>query len=408
MTSSRVGISSRLVTCLTVVVASAVTGSVAGASPGGEPSQKVLAIGVSLATTKPGSSEVARRAAVTQWIELELDAIAAHRTNPARASRALALVSRAMYEAAVAGDASRDAAVAGAASTVLAYLFPDEGGRIHGLAQRAARGSGEAPSAGKGFALGRRIGEALIARARSDGSSAVSNGAPPVGPGYWIPTPPAFVYPPLEPLAGTWRTWNMVSGAQFRPGPPPGFGSPQFLAEAYEVYAVSQSLSEEQKRIADYWADGPGTATPPGHWNLIALDLVREAGWGTVRTARLFAALNTAQADAFIACWDAKYAYWSLRPVTAIRGLIDPSWLPYIATPPFPSYVSGHSTTSGAASRVLAALFPRRAEELAATAEEAAVSRLYGGIHFSSDNEVGLELGRRVGTAAVEAYSLDL
>jgi membrane-associated phospholipid phosphatase len=174
------------------------------------------------------------------------------------------------------------------------------------------------------------------------------------------------------------------------------------------VYAISLSLSEEQKRIADYWADGPGTATPPGHWNLIALDLVRKADWGTVPTARLFAALNTAQADAFIACWDAKYAYWSLRPVTAIRRLIDPSWLPYITTPPFPSYVSGHSTSSGAASSVLAALFPSRADELAATAEEAAVSRLYGGIHFSSDNEVGLELGRRVGIAAVRAYSLDL
>lgn len=406
MTGSRTGLSSRLVACFAVVVASAVTGSVAGASPGGEPSPKVRAIGVSLVTAKPGASEVARPAAVTQWIELELDAIAAHHSNPARASRALALVSRAMYEAAVAGEASRDAAVAGAASTVLAFLFPDEGGRIHGLAQRAAKASGKAPSVAKGFALGRRIGEALIARAESDGSSAAWNGTPPVGPGFWIAAPPGFVYPPLEPLAGTWRTWNLASGTQFRPGPPPAFGSPQFLAETDDVYAISRSLSEEQKRIADYWADGPGTATPPGHWNVIALDLVREADWGTVPTARLFAALNTAQADAFIACWDAKYAYWSLRPVTAIRALIDPSWLSYITTPPFPSYVSGHSTTSGAASSVLAAVFPSRAAELAAMAEEAAVSRLYGGIHFRSDNDVGLELGRRVGTASVQAYSL--
>jgi hypothetical protein len=362
MTSSRSGISTRLVTCFAVVVASAVTGSVAGASPGREPSQKVRAIGVSLVTGKPGPSEVAGRAAVTQWIELELDAIAAHRANPARASRALALVSRAMYEAAVAGEASRDAAVAGAASTVLALLFPDESGRIHGLAQRAANASGKAPSVAKGFALGRRIGEALIARAESDGSSAAWNGTPPVGPGFWIATPPGFVHPPLEPLAGTWRTWNLASGAQFRPSPPPDFGSPQFLAETDEVYAISQSLTDEQKRIAHCWADGPGTITPPGHWNVIALDLVREADQGTLATARLFAALNTAQADAFIACWDAKYAYWSLRPVMAIRELIDPSWLSYITTPPFPSYVSGHSTTSGAASSVLSAIFPTRAD----------------------------------------------
>jgi membrane-associated phospholipid phosphatase len=227
-----------------------------------------------------------------------------------------------------------------------------------------------------------------------------------VGPAFWIPTPPGFVNPPLEPLAGTWRTWNLASGAQFRPGPPPALGSPQFLAETQEVYAISQSLTAEQKRISNYWADGLGTVTPPGHWNVIALDLVREADWGTLATARLFAALNTAQADAFIACWDAKYAYWSLRPVTAIRALIDPSWLSYITTPPFPSYVSGHSTTSAAASTVLSAVFPTRADELAALAQEAAISRLYGGIHFRSDNEAGLELGRRVGTAAVQAYSL--
>jgi membrane-associated phospholipid phosphatase len=137
---------------------------------------------------------------------------------------------------------------------------------------------------------------------------------------------------------------------------------------------------------------------------MIALDLVRAAGWPALRTARLFAALNTAQADAFIACWDTKYVYWSLRPVTAIRRLIDPTWSSYIVTPPFPSYTSGHSTTSGAASTVLAAFFPAKAADLAAMAEEAARSRLYGGIHYESDNEVGLTVGRRVGEVAVRAY----
>ena len=147
--------------------------------------------------------------------------------------------------------------------------------------------------------------------------------------------------------------------------------------------------------------------TPAGHWNVIAIDLVQEGNLSTLRTARLFAALNTAQADAFIACWDAKYTYWSLRPVTAIRRLIAPTWLPHIATPPFPSYVSGHSTTSGAASTVLAGFFPKRAAELAALADEAAVSRLYGGIHFRSDNVVGLDLGRRIGQVALGAYGID-
>lgn len=351
------------------------------------------------ATPSAARPQSVGRSAVTPWIELELEEIASHRTNPPRASRALAHVSAAMYLAALAGGRDRDDAVAGAASTVLLYLYPDEVDRINALADELADVDSRA------FALGRLIGHLLIARARSDGSDAVWTGSPPVGPGYWIPTPPGFIYPPLEPLAGTWRTWNLRGGSQFRPGPPPAYGSSRFLAEMNEVYEVSQTLTAEQRRIADYWADGPGTATPAGHWNVIALDLVDSANWSTVRSSRLFAALNTAQADAFIACWDAKYAYWSLRPVTAIRRLLpDPAWLSYIVTPPFPSYVSGHSTTSGAASTVLAAFFPDRAGELDAMAEEAAVSRLYGGIHFSSDNEAGLQLGRRVGAVAVHAY----
>src|SRR5262249_12461657 len=111
------------------------------------------------------------------------------------------------------------------------------------------------------------------------------------------------------------RTWNLASASQFRPARPPAYGSAKFLAELNEVYAASQTLTDEQRRIADTWADGAGTVTPPGHWNRIAVDLVGASGRSTLRTAQLFAALNTAQADAFIACWDAKYAYWSIRPI---------------------------------------------------------------------------------------------
>jgi PAP2 superfamily len=346
----------------------------------------------------PTRAGAAEQSAVAPWIELELSAIASHSTNPPRASRALAHVSRAMYLAALDGGQARDEAVAGAASTVLVHFYPDEAGRIDALARRLADVNGRA------FAGGRRAGRLLIARAESDGSDAVWTGSPPTGPGYWVPTTPGS--PPLEPLAGTWQTWNLQVGAPFRPGPPPAYGTHAFRDELREVHAVSRKLTEEQKQIADYWADGAGTVTPPGHWNRIALDDLGAARLSTLRASLLFSALNTAQADAFIACWDAKYAYWTLRPVTAIRRLIDPTWLSYIVTPPFPAYVSGHSTTSAAASTVLAALFPDRAGKLGAMAEEAAISRLYGGIHFRSDNEAGLELGRRVGTVAVQAYDL--
>ncbi len=358
----------------------------------------VISLALALGAAAPGQAQESGRSSVTPWIELELDAIASHRTNPPRASRALAHLSAGMYVAALAAGHDRDDAVAGAASAVLAHFYPDAAPRIDALANQLADVESEA------FAGGRLAGHLLIARARSDGSDAVWTGSPPDGPGYWVPTPPGYVYPPLEPLAGTWRTWNLRSGSQYRPGPPPAYGSPEFLAEAREVYEVSRNLTAEQRRIADVWADGPGSVTPPGHWNEVALDLVGAAGWSTVRQTRLFATLNTAQADAFIACWDVKYAYWTLRPVTAIRRLIDDAWLSYITTPPFPSYVSGHSTTSGAASTVLAAFFLDRAGQLRAMAAEAAVSRLYGGIHFRSDNEAGLELGRRVGAVALRAY----
>jgi hypothetical protein len=378
------------------------------ASPSASPFERTLSplrrlwliVAVSLAVAvapaaMPTRAGAAEQSAVAPWIELELSAIASHSTNPPRASRALAHVSRAMYLAALDGGRASDDAVAGAASSVLVHFYPDQAGSIDALASELADVNSRA------FAGGRLIGRLLIARANSDGADAVWTGSPPTQPGSWVSTPPAFTYPPLEPLAGTWRTWNLRAGAQFRPGPPPAFE-----AEVDEVYAVSQTLTAKQRRIAEYWADGAGTVTPPGHWNRIALDDLGAARLSTLRASLLFSALNTAQADAFIACWDAKYAYWTLRPVTAIRRLIDPTWLSYIVTPPFPAYVSGHSTTSAAASTVLAALFPDRAGKLGAMAEEAAISRLYGGIHFRSDNEAGLELGRRVGTVAVQAYDL--
>lgn len=360
----------------------------------------VLAVllGMLFAGLAVAPARAVERSAVTPWIEFELRAIASHRLNPPRASRALAHLSRAIHLAALAPGPGRDDAVAGAASSVLTYFFPEDSAQIDQLVGELADGTSRA------FRSGTLVGRGLIARAERDGADAVWAGTPPQGPAHWVPTPPAYQAPPLEPLAGTWRTWNLSSGPALRPAPPPAYGSARFTAEMNEVYAVSRTLTDEQERIAAYWADGAGTVTPPGHWNLIAVDLVRTAGWSTVPAARLFAALNTAQADAFIACWDTKYAYWSPRPVSAIQALIAPDWLPYITTPPFPSYVSGHATTSGAASTVLSSYFPARAEDLAALAEEAAVSRLYGGIHYRSDNEGGLALGRRVGQVAERAY----
>jgi len=360
----------------------------------------VVVLGVMLAaapTPTRAAPSPARTGEVERWVEVGLAEIAAHRTSPPRASRLLAHLSVALYAATTGGGDDRATAIAAAAAEVLSYFYPDRAAYF----DSRATGGGAA-----GFARGRAIGALLVERARRDGSDAVWDGTLPAGPGLWVPTPPAFVYPPLEPLAGTWRTWNLDSGWHFRPGPPPDFGGPQWRAELNEVHAVSLSLTAEQKAIALYWADGAGTVTPPGHWNKIALDLIEAADLSDHRAAKVLATLNTAQADAFIACWDAKFTYWTERPVTAIRRERDAAWTSYVATPPFPGYVSGHSTTSAAASTVLAHFFPDDGVELVAMAAEAAVSRLYGGIHVRSDNDVGLVLGRNVGGEALRGNAV--
>jgi membrane-associated phospholipid phosphatase len=376
--------------------------------------------------------------ATLRWTEKQLDLIKKHRTNPPRASRGLALVHVAMYDAMVSAwntkhsypyrvrpdrldpslkpavpqsfeptYPSEHAVMAGAASRVLAYLYPEEKAELARLEQEAAlsrlwAGANYRSDVEKGLELGRAVADLVIARASADGSNSAWDGFGRLtGLGYWEPAPPAFGGP-VEPVWGAVKTWLMSRGNQFRPELPPAPGSAQFRAEHLQVKQVSESLTREQRRIAYYWADGPGTVTPPGHWNVIAKELALRDALTTPRAARVFALLNAAQADAFVACWDSKYAYWSERPITAIRRLFDANWSPLIETPPFPGYVSGHSTVSGAASEVLAYAFPADAGLLRAQAHEAMMSRLYGGIHIRADNEVGLALGKKIGALAVE------
>jgi hypothetical protein len=175
-------------------------------------------------------------------------------------------------------------------------------------------------------------------------------------------------------------------------------------------------LTSEQNAIARFWADDPArTATPPGHSLSILTQLLVSEDSSLLDAAEASARLGIAVCDAFIACWHTKYRYNLLRPITYIRAHIDPTWgspLP-VTTPPFPEYTSGHSVQSGATAEVLTALFGRRSftdhthdalglpartfDSFDAAAEEAAVSRLYGGIHYRSAIERGLEQGRAIG-----------
>jgi membrane-associated phospholipid phosphatase len=246
--------------------------------------------------------------------------------------------------------------------------------------------------------LARAVAKRVIAQAASEGSDLAGSVDIPTGSGIWFSTatPPA---PPLRPRWGEVRPWYLSKGSQFRPEPPPAFGSSAFDRALAEVRRISDQRSSDQLRIAQFWADGAGTATPPGHWNQIAAELIEEYHLDEREAAMTFALLNTAVMDAGISCWDAKYHYWFIRPPQA-----DPAITTPVGLPNFPSYVSGHATFSGAASEVLSAIFPRRRERLRAMAEEAALSRLYAGIHYRFDNEVGLRMGRSIGALALHRW----
>jgi hypothetical protein len=244
--------------------------------------------------------------------------------------------------------------------------------------------------------------------------------APPVGPGLWAPTPPGLLRP-LQPFWGTNRRF-LGGAAEDDPGAPTPFSTDPESAcfvEAFEVYATVNEVTANQLAIARFWSDDPGaTETPPGH-SLSILNQVLQTNQASLATAaEALARLGVAVADAFIACWTTKYRWNVLRPITYVRAHIDPAWgnpLPLV-TPPFPEYTSGHSVQSGAAAAVLAGLFgaipftdhthdarglaPRSYVSFQDAAEEAAISRLYGGIHFRPAIENGLLQGRAIGDRA--------
>jgi membrane-associated phospholipid phosphatase len=374
------------------------------------------------------------------WVEMALEFVSAREKDPPNSSRAYALVSVAAYDAMVAAwhykyeydreapdvverlsgpgpdpsYPSEHAVIAGATSRVLAYLFPERPAlRLEEAADQAAlsrvqAGANWPSDIDAGLALGTAIGDKVVAHAKADGADREWDGTRPGGrPRYWEP-PTGSVANPVQPLAGTWKTWVMEKGDQFRPGPPPVFGSPEFRAQAEEMVRVKAELTEEQKRKATFWAGGQGTPLPAGVWNEVALAYLRDRQPSEPQAERAMALANVAMADAGVAAWDAKYAYWDPRPENGVQDLgVDPAWKPYIDTPFFPSYISGHATYSGAVSEVLSYLFPDNAAEFRAKAEEAANARLWGGIHWRKDNEVGLQVGEKIGRLVVDRAEAD-
>jgi hypothetical protein len=321
-------------------------------------------------------------------------------------------------ESEVSASASREAAASAAAHEALVNLFPAAALSFDTLYTAILATIPDGPHKAAGIVWGEFVASQILDARANDGWNA--SVLPPVGsgPGVWVPTPPAFL-PCLLPQWGFVMPFAMSSRSQFRPPGPPSLDSEQYAEDYDEVKelgaAIGSTRTEEQTEIALFWADGVGTETPPGHWNSIAQTIATARGNVMEENARLFALLNIAMADAAMCAWDAKYTFHFWRPVTAIN-FAEPqlNWMSFIVTPPFPDYVSGHSTFSGAAATVLARFYGT--EDLPFTtgsdflpgvyrsfatcldaAEEAAVSRLYGGIHFRSTNEDGLRAGISIG-----------
>jgi hypothetical protein len=313
---------------------------------------------------------------------------------------------------------SEDAVMSGVNAELLKLLFPAavEEITLKASEQRQAAllsGKATASDINAGLALGQAVAAVFVARAGTDGMR-TAGGSPAVWQGMadaatargempWksmdIPA-----RPPMLPLFGNVRPWMMTTAdiVRERPGPPPPTSSEQMAREVAEVRRYVDRGTREELKIANFWADGPSTPTPPGHWNFIALPYIRNAEFSEVRAARALALLNMAMHDAAVGCWDVKYFYFNPRP-----SHMDPELRSVIGLPNFPSYTSGHSTFSGAAAEVLSYLFPADAASFEAQKEEASISRLYGGIHYRSDLEVGKAHGKRIGGYTVSFARID-
>jgi len=380
-----------------------------------------------------GIAVSARADVVTDWNNAALDAIRAGNTAPPIASRSLAILHISIYDAvngiarthetylvpsAVPASASRPAAASAAAHVALVNLFPANASIFDALHAAILAGIPDSPHKRAGIEWGESVANQVLAARANDGSNAIVPPPGGSGPGAWVPTPPAFL-PYLLPQWGFVVPFAMSSSSQFRPPGPPALDSQDYAADYEEVKelgpAVGSTRTDDQTEIALFWADGGGTETPPGHWNSIAQTLAETHGNTLEENARLFALLNIAMADAAICAWDAKYTFNFWRPVTAI-AFAEPelNWTSFIVTPPFPDYVSGHSTFSAAAATVLPLFYDT--EDLPFTtgsdflpgvfrsfatcfdaADEAALSRIYGGIHFRSASADGLEAGTSIG-----------
>jgi len=429
-----------------------------------------------------------REDAVRRWNEILLAANALDHTpvsqdesrvfgeqgGPHRTSRAFAIVHIAIFDALnaiaggyksythlspVSGHTSRDAAIAQAAHDTLVALYPSQKPTFDALLAEDLALIQDKQALRRGTALGSRAAAAILALRDNDGSQLPeelygSQYIPVPGPGKWRQDPIAKQPVALGSRWGAVKPFVLQSATQFPIPPPPALNSAAYAAALDEVRRLGgcgsdvaacspgspkpTERSDEQRQISVYWGyDGtPGLGTPPRLYNQIAVHIADQMSVNEVELARLLALLNTAMADAAIACWEAKYVFAFWRPITALRATVDPDWTPFGAqasnsggpnfTPPFPAYTSGHATFGGSVFEVLRRFFGtdhiafsfvsdeldgvtqdnrgnvrplvrRRFASLSQAEEENGQSRIYLGIHWAFDKTGGISSGRLVG-----------
>jgi len=377
---------------------------------------------------------------ILDWNALMIQSVRLDNSGPNLCARNLAIMHTAIFDAVntvtgthqpyrfvvpIEGDFSIDAAVAGAAFECVTILYPVSEREAKKLfAQNVP--SQDAESVRNGLALGREMARLALRSRENDGISADAPYIPSKAPGQWRRTPPYF-RPPSNPQWRNVTLFALPEKESFLPPPPPALDSAEYAASLNEVKALGRKTGStrtpEQTQIAIFWSDFSYTSMPPGHWHQIAASICRERNTSLEDTARLFALLSLAQADAATVCWEAKFRYNFWRPITAIQRADednnpatepDAKWDHLLAAPPFPSYVSGHSIFSKASAEILTRFFGsdniafsaksdtlpdvvRNFTSFAACADEIGMSRIYGGIHFSFDNLQGKASGQRIG-----------
>ena len=419
-----------------------------------------LALVAALVTGGPVRAEGAADQVLATWYKLTLELIRHTPTyTPPVASRALAYLGVAGFEATASGPgdlqslagqlqgltplppreaglAYDEAAVLEAAlADVVRGLFANTGPSGQRSMKAVARSLDaltadglDADTLDRSRAYGQAVARHILAWSGADGGAVVENMGFPMTytliaePGHWVPTNKVVQQQaPLLPGWGNNRPFAMPDGATCDLPPPPAYSedpASEFYAEAKATHDAVVNRTRDQTAIARFWSDDAMlSVTPPGHWISIALLVMDTQAADIGRRTEVLAVLGVAVADAFIGCWNQKYRYDVIRPITYIRKVIDPTWEPLLNTPPFPEYPSGHSTQSAAAAVVLTALFgpavafedntggadglaPRSFPSFWAAAEEAGMSRLYGGIHYPIAIENGLAQGRCIGAYA--------